>query len=173
VIQGSAVVRGYALVCGSAVVSDSALVCDSAVVSGYALVYDSAVVRGSAVVSGSALVYDSAVVRGSAVIRDTAVICGHGLIEYTTDYLCIGPIGTRQATITLHRDTDIGIRIVAGCWDGSLDQFLARLGADHDDYRAIVPAAWEILRARSKTYEKASRKLEFLAVEDTNDALLL
>jgi len=131
-------IEGSALVCGSAQVYDSARVCGSAQV------------YGSALVCGSARVYDSARVCGSALVCDSARVCGYGDIQKTTDYICVGPIGSRNDFITLHKDRKIGLRINTGCFSGSVSEFMARLtdAPEHDDYKAIVPALLAVMKRR-------------------------
>jgi len=153
-VVDNACVMGSASVMDNACVMGSASVMDNACVGGNTSVMDNASVMGSASVMGNARVGDSAIVGGrssvggSALVRGNARVVGNGELQATSDYITIGPIGTRQDTITLHRDTKIGVRINAGCWSGSFDEFMARLTDEHDDYSAMIPAAHALLLKR-------------------------
>jgi hypothetical protein len=99
---------------------------------------------------GEVRVEASARVRDSAQVYGSAQVCGAGDIATTSDYITLGQVGTEERTITLHRDRDVGIRVVAGCWDGSLAEFMARLTDEpaHGLYRRVVPILWRELRDR-------------------------
>ena len=104
----------------------------------------SALVYGNAQVSGDARVYGNALVSGSARVSGNAQVYG------SRDYLTIGPLGTRFDTLTLHRDTMIGVRVNTGCFSGTVDEFMARLTEhpEHKLYAAIIPALHAGLVAR-------------------------
>ena len=131
-------------------VSGNAWVYGNACVYGNAWVYDNARVSGNAWVSDNARVYGNARVYDNARVSGNAWVSGDGDLKSTDDYITLGPIGTRKSYITLHRDRAICVRIVAGCWNGTLDEFLALLTdcREHDEYRQLVPAMHAILLSR-------------------------
>lgn len=93
-------------------------------------------------------------VCGSARVSGSARVCGDGEIEYTEDYITVGPIGTRKSTITMHRDKKTGIRVVAGCWSGTYRQFMSRLNLEireHKEYKSLIPVAYKFLKSRIKS----------------------
>ena len=131
-LDGSAWVSGSAEVFGSARVSDEARVFGSAWVSGSAEVF------GSAWVSGSAWVFGSARVFGSAWVSDEA------------DYCCFQSFGSRYDTTTVFREKDGNLRVRCGCFNGTLEEFAAKVQLTHGDskhgkvYKAII----EVIKLR-------------------------
>jgi hypothetical protein len=108
-------------------IGPDARVFDSAQVSDSARVFDSARVYGSAQVYGSARVFGLARVYGSA------VIAGDGLVSKSGDYLTLGPSLVSQRFVTAHRDEKIGVRVNAGCFSGTIDEFEAKAKKTHAD----------------------------------------
>ena len=53
-------------------------------------------------------------------------------------YLTVGPVGSEGRTVTVHRHYDgpnsntWGHLVIAGCWQGTLDELEARIAADGD-----------------------------------------
>jgi carbonic anhydrase/acetyltransferase-like protein (isoleucine patch superfamily) len=155
-LMGNAYISGVAKIFGNAQVCGNAKVYDGAQVSGSAEVYDNARVSGDARVSGNALifgdarVYDDARVSGEARISGNALISGFAVIEFTSDYLCIGPVGQADNFLTMHYDSSLGIRINRGCFSHNLKSFLKRLKRipQHAFYKKHVPSLCRSLRER-------------------------
>lgn len=114
-VYDDAEVHGNALVCGNAGVFDDAEVCGRACVYGNAEVY------------GSARVYGRACVHGDCRISEKARICRDNQV------LTIGPIGSRDATITFYRNKNDEITVVCGCFLGTIDDFLKKVKKTHGD----------------------------------------
>ena len=141
-VSDEAQVYGQAMVCGEAWVYDRARVSGQARVYGQAMVCgqvqvsDQAQVYGRAHVSGETQVYGRARVYGRAVVCGQAEVSGQGDIASTRHYLTIGPVGSEDRTVTVHRHYDgpdsatWGHLVVAGCWQGMLDELAARIAAD-------------------------------------------
>ena len=117
-VSDRAQVYGQAWVCNETKVYGQARVCDRARVYDQAQVYDRSWVYGQAEVYGQARVY------------------GQGDIASTRHYLTVGPVGSEDRTVTVHRHYDgpgstvWGHLVVAGCWQGMLDELAARIAAD-------------------------------------------
>jgi hypothetical protein len=64
--------------------------------------------------------------------------------------MVIQNVGRDISSLTLHRDTKIGVRINRGCFSGTLDKFMAKLTdhPSHEFYRQIVPLMEKELRRR-------------------------
>ena len=164
-VSDSARVSGDAEVYGNAEVSGNAWVFDSARVSGDARVYGNARVSSSARVYGDALVYgdarifDSARVYGDARVHGNALISGNADLARSRHVLTLGPVGSGDRTVTIHRHYDgpsaakWGHRINAGCWSGTLGELADRIAGDghgwpaglvdrcRADYRAVIVVA--------------------------------
>ena len=115
-----------------------------------ATVGDSAWVGDSATVGGSAWVGDSATVGGSAWVGGSATVGGSGEIKDTRDYICIGPIGSRNDFFTAHRDRETGVWVNAGCFHGSLEDFSSAVNKKSADdiHRAEYELAIALIRRR-------------------------
>ena len=108
----------------------------TAKVSDQAQVYGQAWVCDETKVYGQARVCDQAQVYGQAEVYGQALVCGQGDIASTRHYLTVGPVGSEDRTVTVHRHYDgpgstvWGHLVVAGCWQGMLDELAARIAAD-------------------------------------------
>ena len=84
-------------------------------------------------VTGNALVTENAWVTGNA------QVAGRGDISSTRHVLTVGPLGSEDRYVTVHRHYDgpdsrvWGHLVVAGCWKGTLDELDARIhsGGEH------------------------------------------
>ena len=87
-------------------------------------------------IAATAKVYDRAQVYGQAEVYGQALVYGQGDIASTRHYLTVGPVGSEDRTVTVHRHYDgpgstvWGHLVVAGCWQGMLDELAARIAAD-------------------------------------------
>ena len=70
---------------------------------------------------------------GNAWVGGDARVGGDAEIRSSTDYLLIGPIGSRDDFVTFFRAADDGIFVKCGCFLGSLDAFLAAVAKTHQD----------------------------------------
>ena len=119
-----------AYIAATAQVYGQAWVCDETKVYGQAWVYDRARVSDQAQVYGRSWVYGQAEVYGQAQVY------GQGDIASTRHYLTVGPVGSEDRTVTVHRHYDgpgstvWGHLVAAGCWQGMLDELAARIAVD-------------------------------------------
>ena len=130
-VTDSAYVMGKARVMGNALVADSALVTDSAHVMDFARVMGNALVADSARVMGNALVTDFARVMGKARVTDSAHVIGKARVTDASDYITIGAIGSRNDTTTFYRGADGKIYVSCGCFNGTIDDFAAKVKQVH------------------------------------------
>lgn len=119
-------VYGYATVTGSSLVSDSevydhATIAGSSIVAGHAKVFDAAVVDHGARVCGKAVLHKYAKVSGDVILDD-------GDIDSRSDFICVGPIGSRDAYTTYNLKTGT---VCTGCFRGTLQEFEERVIAVH------------------------------------------
>ena len=89
--------------------------------SGDAWVYGNARVYGDALVSGDARVYGDALVYGNARVESMESIC------------TFSGFGSKYRTTTVFIDSEIGIRIVCGCFTGTLEQFRKQVIETHGE----------------------------------------
>ena len=126
-VTGNACVYGDARVTGNAWVYGDAFVSDNAMVTGNACVYGDARVSGDACVSGDARV------TGNARITNNAMVTGNAWVYGDTHHLEIGPIGSRNDTITFTRGKDGSIFAKVGCFFGTLAEFREKVGETHGE----------------------------------------
>ena len=114
---------GDAWVYGEAEVSDNAFVRDNACVRDNAWVFGNACVRGNAEVSGNALVSGDAKVSGNSCVRGNTEISGDAWVSGNADYTTIHGFGTRFRTTTFFRCKDKEIKVICGCFFGTISEF--------------------------------------------------
>ena len=155
-VMNSAYVMGKARVMGKALVADSALVMDSAHVMDFARVMGKALVTDSARVMGNALVMDSAYVMGKARVTDSARVMGKARVMDASDYIAIGAIGSRNDTTTFYRGKDGGIYVSCGCFNGTIDDFAAKVKQVHagTKHERTYLLAIELAKAQIATEEE-------------------
>jgi len=149
-VYGNAEVFDNAQVFGNAKVFGKAWVVDTVEIYGDACVFGKAKIFGDARVFGKAIVYGDAKVYGNARVRDNARIYGdaqvygkaqvtfgavlgsRARIGDTTAYCCMHPVGSRDDCVTFYRTRD-GIRVICGCFEGTLKSFSKRVEKVHGD----------------------------------------
>lgn len=67
----------------------------------------------------------------NAWVFDLAVIAGDGRVSKPGDYLTLGPSLVSERFVTAHRDAKIGVRVNAGCFSGTIDEFEAAAKETH------------------------------------------
>ena len=83
-------------------------------------------------------VIDNALVYGDAIVYGDALVGGNGDIQSTRHVLTVGPLGSEDRTVTVHRHYDgpestrWGHRVNAGCWSGTLDKLDARIHSESE-----------------------------------------
>ena len=141
-VYGNAWVYENAKVCGEAKVYENAWVC------GNAKVYENAEVYGNAKVCGNAKVYGNAKVCGEAILR-------RGFTEKVTDYIVIGPQGTRSSFATFHLHSNT---VCTGCFVGNLNEFKKAVYKTHNPDQGRVTF--------NNQYQRVIRVFEFLQEQD-------
>ena len=128
---------------GGGWVADTAHVADSAYIGPDARVY------GDAWVNGDARVYGDAQVYGDAWVNGNARVSGNATISKPSDYLLIGPIGSRADFMTWTRSDNC---IATGCFRGTVKEFLAAVRETHGDneHAQAYRAAVKFIRAMEK-----------------------
>ena len=105
---------------------------------------------GNAWVSGKAEVYGDARVFGNAWVY------GNAEVFRMEHYLVIGPIGSRNAFTTFFRTKERNIKVVCGCFFGTIDEFLAKVEQTHGDskHAKVYRAAVEVALAQLEDVER-------------------
>ena len=92
-------------------------------------------------VSGDARVSDNAWVSGDAKVS------GNARVTKTSDYMIVGPVGSRDQTTTFYKTKNDGICVSCGCFYGTIDEFEKAVEETHGDskhgivYRAAIALA--------------------------------
>ena len=155
-VYGDARIYGDARVCGNARVSGNALVYGNARVGGNALVYGNARVLDNTSVYGNVEVYGNARVCGNAEVYGNARVCGNAEVFRTEHYLVMGPIGSRNAFTTFFRTKDRKIKVVCGCFFGTIDEFLAKVKQTHGNskHAKVYQVAVEVALSQLEDVER-------------------
>ena len=86
-------------------------------------------------------------ISDNARVTDNARVSGNARVSATKDYCTCGPIGSRNDYTTVFRDSKLGVRVVCGCFSGSLDDFEKAVNKTHPydqhgmEYRALIALA--------------------------------
>ena len=93
-------------------------------------------------VYGGARVCGNAQVCGGAQVYGDARVCGDA------DYLCFKGLGSCNRNTTFYKTKDNGISVVCGCFNGTLDEFVAKVKDTHGDskYAKEYLAAVEVVK---------------------------
>ena len=112
-------------------------------------VADTAHVDDSAYIGPDARVFGDARVYGGAWVFGNAQVSGGAKLAKSSDYLLIGPIGSRAAFMTWTRSDNC---IATGCFRGTIKEFLAAVRETHGDneHAQAYRAAVEFIRAMEK-----------------------
>ena len=118
---------------GDAWVDGDAQVYGDAWVYGNAQVFGKARVTGNAQVYGDAWVYGDARVTGNAQVYGDAWVYGDAEVYGDEDFCSFSKFGSEHRTTTAFKDSVIGIRVVCGCFTGSLEDFRSKVVETHAD----------------------------------------
>ena len=115
---------------------------------------------GNAWVCGNAEVYGNAKVYGNAWVCGNAKVCGEailrrGFTEKVTDYIVIGPQGTRSSFATFHLHSKT---VCTGCFVGNLNEFKKAVYKTHNPDQGRVTF--------NNQYQRVIRVFEFLQEQD-------
>ena len=133
-VYGSAKVCEHAIISGNAYIGGTSIICAHAVVSENACVRGNSTIVGDVQITGTGNVCDSNV-KGNAVIGgfsrlNGATVGNNANINDTSDYLVIGPIGSRNDKTTFYKGIN-GIYVHTGCFEGTLKQFEDAVNETH------------------------------------------
>ena len=113
---------------------------------GNAWVYGDARVYGNARVSGDARVYGDAEVYGDARVYGDAQVSGDTRVSGNDDLVWFSNVGTEQGTLTVYKSKDDSLLATRGCFNGTVDEFLAKSAKVHNErikreYRLLIEVA--------------------------------
>ena len=86
-------------------------------------------------------------VYGDARVYGNAWVCGDARVCDNADYLIIGPIGSRNGFTTFFRCKNESVKVVCGCFFGTVDEFAAKVTKTHGNnahaknYQAAIESA--------------------------------
>ena len=157
-IQGDAWVGGNAKVYGNASISESAKIYDNALISGNAEVYGWAKVSGnawvydSAWIGGNAEICDSAWIGGNAEICDNSIISMDAYIDDASSLITITSIGSEDGILTAFKNSQGGISVTRGCFNGTLNEFEQAVNRTHGDneHAKTYKIAVKLIKSRLK-----------------------
>ena len=137
-IYGDANVFGNAHVYDNSCVFGNAYVYDNSHVYGDAKAFGNSRVYGDAKAFGNAYVYGDANVCGNARVCNEALIHGNANISKTSDYMVIGPIGSRNDYTTFYKTDNNTIYVRCGRFNASIDEFETRVQEVHGNNKHAI-----------------------------------
>ena len=165
-VTGDAQVGEDACVSQDACVSERAYLGGSACVSERAYVGGRAIVSERACVEGSAIVSADSNIGGRAYVGGQAYVGGYTRVDggthiggraYVTgdNIVTVSNIGSRNATLTATTDKSGQILLFAGCFSGTIDQFIAAVKKKHAGtvHERNYMAAIEFIKVRLSKME--------------------
>lgn len=128
----------------------NAWVYDDARVWGNARVYGNAQVYGNARVYDDAWVWGDARVCGDAQVYGNAQVWGDAWVATKSSVFWISCIGSRNGTTTFFKSKNKEIKVVCGCFYGTLDEFSQKVNQTHGDsfYGKCYQATIELAKIR-------------------------
>lgn len=155
---GEDAIIGLGAVIGkNAVIGKGAMIGDGATIGPYAVIGwgtqigKCAWINNGTWINEEAMIGDDAMIYEAAVIGACARIGAGAVIKYPYDYLTVGAIGSRQDVTTFYRHQDGMIHVWCGCFNGTLDDFEAKVHKTHAGtiheraYMAAIRMAREIM----------------------------
>ena len=103
-------------------------------------------VYGNARVSGNAWVFGNACVSDDACVSGDARVSGDALVSGNDDLVWFSNVGTEQGTLTVYKSKDDSLLATRGCFNGTVDEFLAKSAKVHNErikreYRLLIEVA--------------------------------
>ena len=132
-VSGQTTVKGGAVIGGSAVVVGDVVVTGAAYVGGRARIRERAQIYGAVSVEGSVAIFGRAKVHGAGSIQGNERFDFDADVGSTRDWLHIGPAKSSGRYVTAYRDTELGVRVQAGCFTGTVEEFSRAIEQTHRD----------------------------------------
>lgn len=156
IVCGEVQMFGDSDVSDSAVVKDHVWLSERVSVSGRARISGRAWIRDGVTISGNSIVYGKLWVSGEAIFTDDA------LIRDESDFMCIGPIGSRNDYTTFFRNAKGEIKVICGCFKGTIDSFLQKVEEIHslDKHGITYRLAAEMAKAQIDTTPISEEEIE-------------
>ena len=131
--EGNCWIYNNARVFGNALVYDNAHVFGNAHIFGNARVYDNTCISGNAYIYGNAHIYGNAWVSGNVTISDKYALSNNAYVKSANDICYISSFGSKNRHTTFFRCKDDTIKVICGCFTGTLDEFRDKVKETHGD----------------------------------------
>ena len=131
-VYDCAKIHGNAWICGNSKIYEFAEVYENSEVYGNSEVRGNSKVYGNSKIYNYAKICDNAEIRGDTEILNDVVIGKDAVIESSRDYIFIGPVGSKNKVVTVFKTSE-GIRILRGCFYGSIEEFENKVKSKHKD----------------------------------------
>lgn len=132
-VFGNARIYRNASIGGNSEIFGDAHMCGNAKINGDAKVFGDAKISGGVFISGNAMIYGTTIMSGNVQILKNAKI------NKSSDHFSFGPIGSRDAYMTIFLSDGI-IYLSTGCFCGTLEDFEKALQKDRKDYETYLHA---------------------------------
>ena len=96
--------------------------------------------------TGNAWVFGNACVSDDACVSGDARVSGDALVSGNDDLVWFSNVGTEQGTLTVYKSKDDSLLATRGCFNGTVDEFLAKSAKVHNErikreYRLLIEVA--------------------------------
>lgn len=146
-IYGNARVYDNAWIYGNARIYNNAWIYNNARVYNNAHVYGNAIIEDNAIISDDARIYDNTRIYNEAWIRGNAKLRGNMVVGDDTNWLVVGPIGSRNDFTTFALGKDKNIYVSCGCFYGNIEELEKAVEKTHagtrykEDYQLAIALA--------------------------------
>lgn len=146
-VYGDAIIYDNVWIYGDARIYNNAWIRDNTRVYNNAHVYGNAIIEDNAIISGDARIYDNTRIYNEAWIRGNAKLHGNMVVGDDTDWLVVGPIGSRDDFTTFALGKDKNIYVSCGCFYGNIEEFEKAVEKTHagtkykEDYQFAIAFA--------------------------------
>lgn len=147
-VSGNAYVRDKAIVGENAQIFQNACISGESHVGGKAKIFGVSLIDGNIIAGGSSMIFGVTRFLDSGSCFSNSIVClkdtfldirglnrfgKDAVIEKLSDFMSVGPIGSRQDITTFYRTRYGSIGVTCGCFNGTIDEFLKRVEQVHGD----------------------------------------
>jgi hypothetical protein len=86
--------------------------------------YDNSRMYDNSEIHGYSRLYGNSEMRGCSRMHGNSEMHGDGIATHPSHIVCADMVGDECSCLTVHPDTEIGIRVNRGCFSGTVEEFL-------------------------------------------------
>jgi len=96
---------------------------------------------GDSEMHNNSVMHGNSQMRGNSRMYGNSEMCGNGIASHPSHIVSADMVGDDCSCLTVHPDTEIGIRVNRGCFTGSVTEFLNAVAEKPEDnpWRELYP----------------------------------